>query len=241
MKTPKLQEQVIDVLMRDSEEFNTFYLKNMAELDKLEISWYENSTLQNGLCRPHLDGTFLIELRQIPPLPTAAFIVAHELYHCLLWRGGYPRLKPVDKIGLQIVGDVQSAIYDHEIHRRLFIDFPNGCSDIKSIFQKFYDTHLDGKSVIEKELENRLLFVFINCCLSLTVLCDTTLTEQFPIINWVKTNRADIYQYGMELVSQIRECDFNSKSEVKDLIEEILSLVGLSSHIIVYQSPHKKT
>ena len=155
------------------------------------------------------------------------------MYHCLLWQQGYPRLKPVDKAGLQIVGDIQSMVYDHYIHRRSSTDFSNGCSAILLIFQHFFETHLNGKTNIEKEFETRLLFVYVNCDLSLDVLCNGTQIEQNDLLNWVKTYRTDFVEKGGALISQIQDCDFNNKLRVGDLFDQIFVAYDLSSHILV--------
>jgi hypothetical protein len=238
MKTEYPQEQVIDVLCGISEEFRSFHTRNQTAIDKLKIRWYKYSELSNGFCFLLPDGRCEIDLRIIPPDRDSAFIVAHELYHCMLWlQQGYVNLRPYGKLGRTLNGDLHSAIYDHYIHKRLLLDFPRmaeGCIKFKSIFQQFYDKHLKGKSDVEKEFELRLLFVFVNCWLSFAVLCEADQIEQFLLIDWVKTNKPDIYRQGKELITLIQGCDFDSPSDVNTLVEKVLSNVGISSHFIPY-------
>lgn len=239
MNSEYSQKEVIDALIETSAEFQNFYLRNNSELTKLKIRWHANPALKNGRCIPNIDGTYLIELRIIPPPRDTAFIVAHEMYHCLLWQQGYPQLKPVNKFGLQIVGDVQSMAYDHYIHHRLSTDFSNGCSHIASTFQIFFDKYLRGKTNLEEEFEPRLLFVYVNCWLSFSVLCNTIQIEQNDLFNWVKRYRTDIVEKGDVLISQILGCNFNNKQNVRDLFDHILTTHILSSHIITRMPPSR--
>jgi hypothetical protein len=236
MRTECNQRDIINPLITESREFNTFYLRNKAIIDKLKIRWYEEPSLLNGYCRPFRDGTYEIVLKKIPPSKKDAFIVAHEMEHCILWELGYPKLiqkmGSTDKTCSTIIRAFNSMAYDWYVNKKLKTDFSDICSHFFAIFDHFFNEHLKGKEDIGDKLELEMLFLYVNFRLTLD-LCDGTLIQKNDFLAWFEKFRSDIVDKAIELISTMKKTEFDDKTQVKDLFNEIVKTYRLNSILIV--------
>jgi len=223
MRTEHPQKEVIDVLLKNSKEFQAFYLDNKTNLEKLRIHWYANSDLVNGLCKPCSREIYEITLNSIPPQKEKAMVVAHELYHCILCYSRYPMLYGFRVIRCQrIMAALMSMVYDSHINLKLRHYFGNGCQLIKLSSQQHFENKLKNRKNIGDESEIRTLFLYVNFRLIYEILCDITDIQDSDFFRWFDRYRPDIVTKSVELISLIKSTNMDEPEYARQLFQEII-------------------
>ena len=223
MRTEHPQKEVIDVLLRNSKEFQAFYSDNKTTLEKLRIHWYVNPNLVNGLCKPLNRETYEIVLNSIPSQKEKAMVVAHELYHCILCYSRYPILRGFRVIRCQgIMAALMSMVYDSYINLKLRDYFGNGCQLIKLSSQQYFENKLKNRKNIGDESEIGTLFLFVNFQLIFEILCNTADIQDSNFFRWFDRYRPDIVTKSIELISLIKSTNMDEPEYAKELFQEII-------------------
>jgi hypothetical protein len=226
MRTDHPQKEIIDVLIESSEDFQGFYTQYQATIEQLKIHWFESPAYANGLCTPLRDDTFEIELRTIPPPSEMAFVVAHELYHALLWHNRYPKLVP--RLGTKdyrcksMMGALNSMVYDHYINTKLKEFFNDGCQQLKSSAQHFFDNHLRDKNSIKDDSEIRTVFTYVTFRLNFEILCDASDFRQSEFSKWFDTYGHDLIAKSDVIISLIKTTNMEDPEKVRHLFNDII-------------------
>lgn len=233
MRTKHSQNEVIDVLRDYSAEFLAFYKDYENTLEELRIQWFENPSLVNGRCKPLLNGTFEIELKLIPPLNETAFVVAHELFHCILWHLGYPKLGTRDSRCQGVIADLNSMVYDRYINTKLRNYFEDGCQLIILRSQQYFDQNLRDRINISDESEIKTLFVYVNFRLWYEILCNTTEIQESEFFRWFDSYRRDFITESDELIGLIKSTNMDEPEKVRQLFKETIKRYTLEPlHIV---------
>jgi hypothetical protein len=223
MMTEHPQKEIIDALMENSDGFRKFSSEYGKTLDELRIRWFENPSIINGQCTPLENKTFIIQLNQIPPQNEAAFVVAHELYHAILFHLRYPLLRAPKRYNCRRIMDpLTTMVYDHHINFKIRDMFDNGCKLIKIRAQRFFEDKLQGHGNIDDKSKLETLFIYVNFQLNFEILCDTTDFPDSNFFKWFASYRSDIISESSDLISQIRYTEFNAPENVEKLFKEII-------------------
>lgn len=229
MKNRQFQNEILDILMDISSEFREFYSDNEETLEKLEIFGFEKHNQDQ--CSPRLDGKFVIKLKEIPPSDETAFIVAHELYHAILWFNGYPNLmSSCEGPREDFRSFLNSMVYDHYINTKLRKYFKTGCQKIKSKPENFYNNYLKGKDTFDDKSEIRIIFFCVNIQLNFEILCDNGDFQKTELFSWFE-KRPEFRFESNKLISMIQSTDMNNPKKVFDLFQNIIDLYPILNSI----------
>jgi hypothetical protein len=219
MKNIQFQYEIIDVLNDNSPEFRKFYSDNKKTLAELEISKFEKFS-ENKCIQCH-DKTFEIRLKEIPPTTNTAFVVAHELYHAILWKQRYPNLMTKDSRCKGIMTLINSMVYDQFINEKLKKYFDDGCQQIKSKSKNYFQNNLKGRDNIGDKSETIIVFFYVNLRLNFEILCSTADIQESEYFYWFEDKRPDLITKSNELISLIQSTNMNNLENTENLFQAI--------------------
>jgi len=87
------EKSVVTGLLTTSQPFAAFYNSQRAKMPT-KITWVVGGAFESGMQAYTYLQTNTVHLRQLPPFPNDAFIIAHELSGFLLQAQGFPILVP---------------------------------------------------------------------------------------------------------------------------------------------------
>lgn len=230
-----LKEKLVIKNLWHYSEFFQFYCNERQQLFTKPIKWFLDKGLKvRGEATPHA-SYYSVKIPCIPARLDEAYIVAHEIEHCVIWEEGFPPIYPARSLltdNIDILGFVKTMadelstfLYDIKVDSKLFIYGFDLCDIHQRISEKNYEQFFrNGAPALRNKFERMVrIFRYAKRRILLEIFCIDFNPENSRYLSWYDENYPDIVRHALDIISIIREIELDQPENIRIICQRILN------------------